>query len=54
MNCDVFISYKHTDVNGNITTDYAIAEKLYKKLVSLGYNVFFFGFFRENGGGVQI
>ncbi len=41
MNCDVFISYKHTDENGNVTSDHAIAEKLYNSLVSLGYSCFF-------------
>ncbi len=41
MNCDVFISYKHTDDNGNITSDHIIAEKLYNMLVSMGYTAFF-------------
>lgn len=41
MNCDIFISYKHTDEYGDITPDHLIAEKLYNTLVSLGYNVFF-------------
>lgn len=38
---DIFISYKHTDENRNVTDDYAIAEELYNGLISAGYKVFF-------------
>ncbi len=41
MKCDVFLSYKHTDDNGNLTDDFYIAEKIYNHLISLGYSVFF-------------
>ncbi len=41
MSYDVFISYKHTDDTGILTPDYAVAEKLYSALASLGYTVFF-------------
>lgn len=30
--CDIFISFKHTDENGNVTEDSVIAEDLYKML----------------------
>lgn len=41
MNYDIFISFKYSDGNGNQTVDYEIANKLYNKLSSIGYNVFF-------------
>lgn len=41
MNYDIFISYKHSDENGNETKDLSIAKELYENLVNLGYSVFF-------------
>lgn len=41
MNCEVFISYKCSDENGNKTPDYSIAKELYDSLSNLGYSVFF-------------
>lgn len=41
MNYDIFISYKLSDENGNKTRDFYIAQKLYNRLVELGYSVFF-------------
>lgn len=38
---DIFICYKHTDANGNRTTDSEDAESLYKGLTEQGYRVFF-------------
>ncbi len=39
--CDIFISFKHTDENGNVTEDSVIAEDLYKMLTAKGYKAFF-------------
>ena len=41
MKYEVFISYKHSDEQGNLTPDYAIAKELYDALHNLGYQVFF-------------
>ena len=41
MNCEVFISYKCSDENGNKTPDYQMGSDLYNALSDLGYNVFF-------------
>lgn len=41
MNCDVFISYKCSDENGNKTPDYRMAGELHKALSDLGFDVFF-------------
>ena len=41
MKYDVFISYKHSDEQGSLTPDYAIAKELYENLNNLGYQVFF-------------
>lgn len=41
MSCEIFISYKHTDENGNRTPDYKIAKELCNTLTNLGYSVFF-------------
>lgn len=41
MKYEVFISYKHSDEQGNQTPDYAIAKELYDALYNLGYQVFF-------------
>ncbi len=41
MNYDIFISFKHSDENGNITQDYKIAKEVYTRLTGLGYSVFF-------------
>lgn len=38
---DVFISFKHSDENGNETRDYHIAKELYNTLKKHGYNTFF-------------
>ena len=37
----VFISYKHTDINGELTEDYHIAKSLYKELKNNSVSVFF-------------
>ena len=41
MKYDVFISYKHSDEQGGLTPDYAVAKELYDSLDKLGYRVFF-------------
>ncbi len=41
MKYEVFISYKHSDEQGNLTPDYAMAKELYDALHNLGYQVFF-------------
>ena len=41
MNCEVFISYKCSDEQGNKTPDFAIARELYATLTNMGYNTFF-------------
>lgn len=41
MKYDVFISFKCSDDLGNKTEDFEIANLLYNKLTSIGYNVFF-------------
>lgn len=38
---DVFLSYKHSDNQGNTTEDYTIAKHLYSVLKDAGYKVFF-------------
>lgn len=38
---DIFISYKETDANGDRTKDSIEAQKIYEKLVNMGYKVFF-------------
>lgn len=40
-NFKVFISYKHSDVNGELTDDYHIAKSLYKELKNNNIPVFF-------------
>lgn len=40
MKYEVFISYKCSDEQGNLTKDHEIAQKLYQILTSLGYNTF--------------
>ena len=37
--CDIFISFKHTDENGNVTEDSVIAEDLYKMLTAKGLSL---------------
>ena len=41
MGCEIFISYKCTDAQGNKTKDFSIAQELYTTLSGNGYNVFF-------------
>lgn len=41
MNCEIFISYKHSNEQGKLTPDYVIAQELYDALNNLGYQVFF-------------
>lgn len=41
MNYEIFISYKHTDDQGNKTPDFAMARELYDTLNNMGYTVFF-------------
>lgn len=41
MNCEIFISYKHSNEQGNLTPDYVIAHELYDAFNNLGYQVFF-------------
>ena len=41
MASEIFISYKHTDSEGNKTPDHAMAEELATSLRELGYDVFF-------------
>lgn len=41
MKYEIFISYKHSDENGNLTLDFEIAKELYETLVNMGYDVFF-------------
>ena len=41
MNCEIFISFKHTDAFGEITKDSEIAKRLYDQLTGMGYSVFF-------------
>ena len=41
MASEIFISYKHTDSEGNKTPDHAMAEELSTSLRELGYDVFF-------------
>ena len=38
---DIFISYKNSDENSQLTEDYSIASKLYDFLTEAGYKVFF-------------
>lgn len=48
--CDIFISFKHTDENGNVTEDSVIAEDLYKMLTAKGYKEFFYNKSLEGTG----
>ena len=41
MDCEIFISYKHSDESGKKTRDYYLAKELSDNLKKLGYNVFF-------------
>lgn len=41
MSYEVFISYKHSDEQGNRTIDFAIAQELYTTLTNMGYHTFF-------------
>lgn len=41
MKCEIFISYKCSDDQGNMTPDFTIAKELYNSLTELGYKVFF-------------
>lgn len=41
QNYDVFLSYKHTDKNGNLTPEVAMAEELYRALTEKGIRVFY-------------
>ncbi len=47
---DIFISYKHTDENHQVTRDHAVASELYQKLTAYGYNCFFSGQTLANQG----
>ena len=50
---DIFISYKETDANGNLTKDIVEAQKLYEKLTEAGYKVFFSRITLEDKVGVE-
>lgn len=41
MQYDVFISYKHSDIEGNLTRDFEMAKQLYNALNQMGLSVFF-------------
>ena len=41
QNYDIFLSYKHFDYNGELTTDAVLAKKLYNSLTRIGISVFF-------------
>ena len=50
---DIFISYKATDENGDVTEDALIAREIYEELISKNYKVFFAEKSLENRVGAE-